>query len=304
MENVSLLAAFTAGLISFASPCVLPLIPAYLSFISGVSVEEMKRPGKKSEVLKKVSLNTILFILGFSLVFVALGASATFMGDFLLSKLSLFNKIAKAIIILFGLHLLGVFRIRFLSYEKRFHTRARPLGFFGSFLIGVAFAFGWTPCIGPILAGVLLLASNQDTMTKGVVLLSSYSLGLGIPFFVTAVSFHTFLSVFGWIKKHFRVVEIISGSFLIIIAHLIFVGPLNSLPFLGVFALALSCAYLAEQKNRDPGFWFLLSWFLLIVPLVIILFARRIQEKKELSLVSKILKIIMFLAFLVSLFAY
>jgi cytochrome c-type biogenesis protein len=228
-ENISLLAAFTAGLISFISPCVLPLIPAYLSFISGVSVEEMKSREKKSEVLKKVSLNTLLFIFGFSLVFVALGASATFIGDFLLSKLSIFNKIAGAIIMLLGLHLLGVFRIRFLNYEKRFHARSRPLGPMGSFLVGLAFAFGWTPCIGPILAGILLVASNQDTVAKGVVLLSSYSLGLGIPFFVTAVSFHSFLSVFGWIKKHFRTVEIISGLFLILIGFLIFIGSFSTL---------------------------------------------------------------------------
>jgi cytochrome c-type biogenesis protein len=229
MENISLLAAFTAGLISFVSPCVLPLIPAYLSFISGVSVEEMKSRDRKSEVLRKVSLNTILFVLGFSLIFVALGASATFVGDFLLSKLSLFNKIAGAIIMLLGLHLLGVFRISFLNYEKRFHARSRSLGPLSSFLLGLAFAFGWTPCIGPILAGILLVASNQDTVTKGIVLLSAYSLGLGIPFFVTAVSFHSFLSVFGWIKKHFRVVEIISGLFLITIGFLIFIGSFSSL---------------------------------------------------------------------------
>ena len=229
MENVSLFAAFTAGIISFISPCVLPLIPAYLSFISGVSVEEMKSRDRKSQALKKVSVNTILFVLGFSVVFVALGASATFVGDFLLSKLSLFNKIAGAIIMLLGLHLLGVFRIRFLNYEKRFHTRSKPLGPLGSFLVGLAFAFGWTPCIGPILAGILLLASNQDTVINGVVLLSAYSLGLGIPFFVTAVSFHTFLSVFGWMKKHFRTVEIISGLFLIIIGFLIFIGSFSSL---------------------------------------------------------------------------
>ncbi len=228
-ENISLLAAFTAGLISFISPCVLPLIPAYLSFISGVSVEEMKSRERGSEVLKKVSLNTLLFILGFSVVFVALGASATFLGDFLLSKLSIFNKIAGAIIMLLGLHLLGVFRIRFLNYEKRFHTRSRPLGLVGSFLVGLAFAFGWTPCIGPILAGILLVASNQDTVAKGMVLLSSYSLGLGIPFFVTAVSFHSFLSVFGWIRKHFRTVEIISGLFLILIGFLIFTGSFSTL---------------------------------------------------------------------------
>ena len=228
-ENVSLLAAFTAGLISFISPCVLPLIPAYLSFISGVSVEEMKRRDRKSEVLKKVSFNTLLFILGFSLVFIALGASATFIGEFLGSKLSLFNKIAGVIIMLLGLHLLGVFRISFLNYEKRFHTKSRSLGPLGSFLVGLAFAFGWTPCVGPILTPILGLAANQDTVAKGAVLLSFYSLGLGLPFFVTAVSFHSFLSVFGWIKKHFRTVEIISGLFLIIIGFLIFFGSLSSL---------------------------------------------------------------------------
>lgn len=224
MENVSLLAAFTAGIISFISPCVLPLIPGYLSFISGVSVEEMKSADKKSEALKKVSLNTLFFVVGFTVVFIALGASATFVGEFLLSKLAIFYKIAGVIIILLGLHIMGVFRIPFLNYEKRFHTQSKPLGPLGSFLVGLAFAFGWTPCIGPILGGILLLASNQDTVGKGIVLLSSYSLGLGIPFFVTAVSFNTFLGVFGWVRKHFRTIEIISGLFLVVIGVLIFFG--------------------------------------------------------------------------------
>jgi len=227
VENVSLLAAFTAGIISFISPCVLPLIPGYLSFISGVSVEEMKSGDKKSEALKKVSLNTLLFVLGFSCVFIAMGASATFVGEFLLSKLSLLNKVAGAIIILLGLHIIGVFRIPFLNYEKRFHTRSKPLGPLGAFVVGLAFAFGWTPCIGPILGGILALAANQDTVGKGIVLLSSYSLGLGIPFLVTAVSFNTFLGVFGWVKRHFRTIEIISGLFLIIIGFLIFIGSFS-----------------------------------------------------------------------------
>ena len=224
MENISVLAAFTAGIISFISPCVLPLIPGYLSFISGVSMEEMKDGDKKTKALKKVSLNTLLFVLGFSVVFTAMGASATFIGEFLLSKLSLFNKIAGVIIILLGLHIMGVFRISFLNYEKRFHTRSKPLGPVGSFAVGLAFAFGWTPCIGPILGGILLLASNQGTMGKGMVLLASYSLGLGIPFLVTAVSFNTFLGVFGWVRKHFRTIEIISGLLLVTIGFLIFIG--------------------------------------------------------------------------------
>ncbi len=224
MENITVLAAFTAGIISFLSPCVLPLIPGYLSFISGVSVEEIRGEGKRSEALKKVSKNTLFFVFGFSVVFTALGASATFVGEFLLSKLSLFNKIAGAIIVLLGLHIMGVFRISFLNYERRFRTKGKPIGLFGSFVVGLAFAFGWTPCIGPILGGILLLASNQDTVGQGIVLLSSYSLGLGIPFLITAVSFNSFLGVFGWVKKHFRTVEIISGLFLIIIGFLIFIG--------------------------------------------------------------------------------
>ncbi len=224
MGNVSILAAFTAGIISFISPCVLPLIPGYLSFISGVSVEELKSGDKKSGALRKVSTNTLLFVLGFTVVFVAMGASATFVGEFLLSKLSLFNKIAGVIIIILGLHIIGVFRIPFLNYEKRFHARGRPLGPLGSFVVGLAFAFGWTPCIGPILGGILALAANQDTVGKGVVLLSSYSLGLGIPFFITAVSFNTFLGFFGWVKKHFRTIEIISGLLLVGIGFLMFIG--------------------------------------------------------------------------------
>ncbi len=227
MENVSILAAFTAGLISFISPCVLPLIPGYLSFISGVSIEDMKRGEKKSGTLKKVSLNTLLFVLGFSVVFTAMGASATFVGEFLLSKLSLFNKIAGVIIIILGLHIMGVFRISFLNYEKRFHARSRPLGSFGSFVVGLAFAFGWTPCIGPILGGCLLLACNQDTVVQGTILLSFYSLGLGIPFFITAVSFSTFLGFFGWAKKHFRTIEILAGLLLVAIGFLMFIGSFS-----------------------------------------------------------------------------
>lgn len=224
MENVSILAAFTAGIISFISPCVLPLIPGYLSFISGVSIEDMKSGEKKSGALKKVSFNTLMFILGFSVVFTAMGASATFVGEFLLSKLALFNKIAGVIIIILGLHIMGVFRISFLNYEKRFHRKSRPLGPLGSFAVGLAFAFGWTPCIGPILGGCLLLACNQETVMQGTVLLSAYSLGLGIPFFITAVSFSTFLGFFGWAKRHFRTIEIIAGLLLVVIGFLMFIG--------------------------------------------------------------------------------
>lgn len=222
-ENVSLLAALGAGFISFISPCVLPLIPGYLSFISGVSVADLGVAEKRGEVLRKVALSSFIFVLGFSAVFVTLGASATAVGKFLLSnKIGLFNRIAGAIIVILGLHVAGIIRIPFLNYEKRFQARSKPLGVLGTFLVGIAFAFGWTPCIGPILGGILGLAANQGTVGKGMLLLSFYSLGLGIPFLVTAVSFNFFLGFSGFFKRHFHKIEIVSGLFLVVIGLLMF----------------------------------------------------------------------------------
>jgi len=276
-------------------------------------MEEMRGGENKSEALKKVTLNTLLFVLGFSFVFTAMGASATFIGEFLLTKLALFNKIAGVIIILLGLHIMGVFRISFLNYEKRFHTRSKPLGPLGSFVVGLAFAFGWTPCIGPILGGILFVASNQDTVVKGVVLLSSYSLGLGIPFFLTAISFNSYLNVFEKVKRHFRLVEVLSGLLLIIIGILLvtnffsYVAPaltnlvVNSFPFL---ILGSFCAYLAQRKNRNAGLWFLLGYLSGLIPLIVILLIRKAPEKKELILLVKVLKLIMFILFLLTLLAW
>ena len=218
MLNISILSAFFAGIISFVSP----LIPAYLSFISGLSIDEMKSEENRWKAIRKVGLNSLLFILGFSLIFILLGASATFFGSFLRSHMFIFNKIAGLIIIILGLHLLGVFRIPWLYYEKRFHTKGRTLGILTPFIAGLAFAFGWTPCVGPILGGVLLLASNQATVIKGMILLAFYSAGLGIPFLIAGVGFNLFLNFFEKIKKHFKVIEVISGAFLILVGVLIF----------------------------------------------------------------------------------
>jgi cytochrome c-type biogenesis protein len=222
MGSVTLLAAFAAGLLSFISPCVLPLVPAYLSFISGISMDELKGSEKKAAMLGGVILNAIFFILGFSVVFVALGASATFLGRFLLARLTILSKIAGVIIVIFGLHMAGVFRIRTLYAEKRFQGRFAVRGPVGAFLIGIAFAFGWTPCIGPILAGILAIASTQETVGHGIVLLGAYSLGLGLPFFLAGLGINTFLSLFGRLKRHFRAVEIIAGLFLVVVGVLIF----------------------------------------------------------------------------------
>jgi cytochrome c-type biogenesis protein len=234
-ENVTLLAAFGAGLLSFISPCVLPLVPGYLSYISGLSLEEMRGTGAAGPaagagvavaaapaVRRQVVLSSLAFILGFSLVFVSLGAAASAIGQFLISQQAIFNRIAGAIIIIFGLHTMGVLRIEWLYQEKRVHTSRRPAGFVGAGLIGIAFAFGWTPCIGPILAGILALAGTQETVGQGVRLLSVYSLGLGVPFLATALMINRFFAAMGRIRRHYHKVELVSGILLVIIGVLIF----------------------------------------------------------------------------------
>lgn len=221
MPEVTLFVAFTAGLLSFLSPCVLPLIPAYISFIAGISIDELHSQEIRPAQILGITINSVIFVLGFSLVFIALGASATTLGDFLLGKLDILGKIAGGIIILFGLHLTHIMPLKFLYYEKKMHFEKKPFGYIGSLLVGAAFAFGWTPCIGPILAGILAYAGTQDTLNKGIMLLAAYSLGLGIPFILTGLSINTFLMTFNRIKKHLGLIEKISGFLLIIVGILI-----------------------------------------------------------------------------------
>ena len=235
-ENVTLFMAFGAGLLSFISPCVLPLVPGYLSYISGLSLDEMRGTPAAAgagggtavavaaapAVRRQVVLASLAFILGFSIVFVSLGAAASAIGQFLIEQQALFSRIAGAIIIVFGLHTMGVLRIEWLYQEKRVHTSRKPAGFLGATLIGIAFAFGWTPCIGPILAGILALAGTQETVGQGVRLLSIYSLGLGVPFLATALMMNRFFTAMGRIRRHYHKIEIVSGALLVIIGLLIF----------------------------------------------------------------------------------
>ena len=232
--TVEIPTAILAGFLSFISPCVLPLIPGYLSFISGVSMEDFASKEKSGAHLWKVVINTIFFVLGFSLVFVLLGATATWVGDVLGQYLSIFNKIAGVLVFIFGLHVAGVFRIKALNYEKRFQTRDKKYGVIGSVVIGIAFAFGWTPCIGPILGSILTLAAQQNSVSSGIILLMFYSAGLGVPFILTAVLFNYLIGAFGFIKRHFRAVEIISGVLLMVIGVLIF---FNLLQIIALFIL-------------------------------------------------------------------
>src|SRR4029078_330204 len=198
MGSVTLLAAFLAGVLSFVSPCVLPLIPGYLSFVSGVTLDEMRggataAPPARAAPRRAV-IASIAFVLGFSMVFIALGASATALGAFLMERLSLLGKVAGVIIILFGLHMMGVLKIGWLYAEKRVQTSRKPAGFFGAMLVGFAFGFGWPPCIGPILAAILAVAAAQESVGQGVKLLAVYSAGLGVPFIITALALNQFLS--------------------------------------------------------------------------------------------------------------
>ncbi len=226
MEEVTLLAAFFAGVLSFVSPCVLPLIPGYLSFVSGVTLDEMRGTGAgvsaPANVRRRAVIMSLAFVLGFSLVFIGLGASATAIGGVLMEHLSLLGKIAGVVIILFGLHMMGVLKIGLLYSEKRMQTSGKPAGFFGAMLVGVAFAFGWTPCIGPILAAILAVAATQDSVGEGVKLLAVYSAGLGVPFIATSLAINKFFAASARIRKHYHAIEVVSGVLLVVVGVLIF----------------------------------------------------------------------------------
>jgi cytochrome c-type biogenesis protein len=240
MSNLPLpLAAFVAGLISFLSPCVLPLVPGYVSLISGVGVEELK--SSHGNLLAKVMLNSIAFILGFSVVFITLGAISTEVGQLLAHYKSILSQIAGVVIILFGLHLTGVFKIKALYTDARLHSVKGGSTMGGAFLIGFAFAFGWTPCVGPILAVILGFASAQDSVIKGIALLAIYSLGLAVPFLLTSLGIQRFLKFYSRFRSHMHALEVGSGVLLIALGILLVIGRFtlisNYLSFLNKFSL-------------------------------------------------------------------
>jgi cytochrome c-type biogenesis protein len=237
MPHVSLLMAFTAGIISFLSPCVLPLVPGYISFVSGVSVEEMGGLREK----KAVMVNSIFFVIGFSMIFVLLGFSATWAGVFFASNKAILIKIAGLIIIFFGIFKMGLIRSLTFYREARFHIRGRRFGIVGALLVGAAFAFGWTPCVGPILGSILAYAGTLGRVDQGILLLLIYSMGLGIPFLVVGFGLSRFLAVFDRMKKHLRLIEIVSGIIMVILGLLVFTDKLILIPgylsFFNKFAL-------------------------------------------------------------------
>jgi cytochrome c-type biogenesis protein len=233
------IAAFVAGLISFLSPCVLPLVPGYVSLISGVGVEQLKL--KEGELFRKVMLNSAAFIVGFSIVFITLGAISTEVGQVLAQYKSLLARVAGVVIILFGLHLTGIFQIKALLADTRLHNLKGSSSAWGAFVIGFAFAFGWTPCVGPILAVVLGFAATQDTVWKGIFLLAIYSAGLAVPFLLTSLGIERFLKFYNRFKFHMHVVEVASGGLLIALGVLLVMGRFTLISgyfsFLNRFAL-------------------------------------------------------------------
>lgn len=220
MSSVPLpLAAFLAGLLSFLSPCVLPLVPGYVSLISGTSVDALQ--AQERRLLSRVMASSLMFILGFSLVFIALGAVATGVGQLTREYYPLLTRVAGAVIIVFGLHLTGVLKLRALYADKRLHQVKGDSTPWGAFVVGFAFAFGWTPCIGPILATILAFAASQDTVLRGTLLLAVYSLGLAVPFLLTSLGIDRFLGFYGRFRRHLHTVEVASGVLLIVIGALV-----------------------------------------------------------------------------------
>lgn len=216
------IAAFLAGIVSFLSPCVLPLVPGYVSLISGASVEELQSKDRK--LLNTVFLHSLMFILGFTLVFVMLGAAATSLGQMVREYKKYLTWVAGVVIIIFGLHLTGIMKIKALYADKRLHSVKGGKSPIGAFVVGFAFAFGWTPCLGPIISAILIMAGSAETVTKGVLLLWVYSLGLAVPFLLTSLLIDRFLSFYSRFRKHLHTLEVCSGVLLMALGVLILVG--------------------------------------------------------------------------------
>ncbi len=229
MNEISYPLAFMGGVLSFLSPCVLPLIPSYVSYITGVSFEDLKT-GDKRLIRKLTATNSLAFIAGFSLIFILMGVASSFMGYILARYYDVIRIGGGVIIIFFGLYVMGVFKIGFLSRDRRVHLQAKPRGYIGSFVVGLTFAAGWTPCIGPILGSILVYASTAASAAYGFKLLLVYSVGLGIPFFLTAIAINTFLSHFSAIHRYMKVIMILSGLLLIAFGVILLTDSVRLLP--------------------------------------------------------------------------
>jgi len=228
-EAVSYPAAFLAGFLSFISPCILPLVPAYFTFITGLSLEQLT--DNNLAIRHRVLAATLSFVAGFSLVFILMGASASYLGGVLFEYKNLVRVIGGFMILLFGIHLSGIFRIKALDFEKRVHLRTKPSHAFGTLAVGMAFGAGWSPCIGPLLGSILILAGNQETVWEGTLLLAAYAAGLAIPFLILSVFIHFFLAIVRKTQKTIRYANAVAGILLIGMGLLLITDKLSLLNF-------------------------------------------------------------------------
>ena len=247
MTDVNIFVAFMAGLFSFLSPCVLPLIPSYLSFVSGVSLEEMRAPHVENRVRWRVALNSLAFIFGFSLVFVSLGASASFLGSLFLGYRSFIRIFGGILIMLVGVYLMGLLKIPLLGRYLQFQLnrlKDKPTGYLGSILIGVTFAVAWTPCVGPILGAILTLAGTSAQIDKGVFLLTTYAAGLAFPFFLSAVALNSFFQFFAGFRRYIHAVHMGAGILLVAVGILLVTDYMT---LLNIYAIRLTPAWLIKR---------------------------------------------------------
>jgi len=217
------------GLISFASPCILPLIPSYVSYITGISYDELVSRESRKQHMNITLLHSLAFVGGFTIIFVLLGATASFAGGILSQHLDAIRIAGGALIIVMGIFVMDIVNIPFLQREAKLHLKTRPAGYAGTLVVGMIFGAGWTPCTGPFLGSVLALAMETDTMKRGMALLTFYSLGLGIPFVLSAVAISAFLSSFNKLKKYFKAIKITSGAILVVMGVLLIMNKMTIL---------------------------------------------------------------------------
>lgn len=229
MPEASFGGALLAGLLSFVSPCILPIVPAYLAYLAGISFDELINKTQTAQAARRIWLAASAFVLGFSTVFVALGATASVIGQTIARYFDTLAIVAGIIIIALGLHFLGVFRIGWLNREARFHVARKPAGFVGAYIVGIAFAFGWTPCVGPVLAAILFMAGAEQTAVRGAALLAVYSAGIGIPFIAAALFAGPFIRWTARFRGHMHRVELAMGGILIVTGGLFITGQMASI---------------------------------------------------------------------------
>jgi len=247
MSDINFIVAFTSGLLSFLSPCVLPLVPSYLSFISGISLEEMRAAQVGTEVRWRVISNSLAFIFGFSLIFISFGASASFLGSLFLGYRKVIRIAGGLLIIVVGVYLMGFFKIpllgRYLQFQLN-HLKNKPVGYFGSVLIGLTFAVAWTPCVGPILGSILTLAGTSPEINKGMLLLAAYAAGLALPFFLSAVALNSFFGFFTGFRRYIHAVHIGAGFLLVVVGILLVTDYMT---FLNTYAIRFTPQWLYKR---------------------------------------------------------